>query len=94
MSNGSAISIKHISLGGLALVASSLGGVFLFGEKTGEWVDGRAGAVCEEQVSELTESVGNLRGQVGELWMGLCEARRRSGERVYWWRGSCEEDRR
>jgi len=59
--------------------------VWLVGGSAINWVDERIVDVCSDEVTELKEEIGNLRGQLGQLWMEMCDLT--PGKR--WYRGGC-----
>jgi len=65
------------------------------------FIDDRAEDVCQElieiqveefaeEIDNLGEELGNLRGALGEAFMTMCDQRREAGQKVRWWRGECE----
>jgi len=93
MANGNGVTLKRVSLGGVAVLLTSLGGVWVFGEKVSTYLDERTAEVCQEYderyVEALEEDLGNITGQLGEVWMELCDLKGRIDPRYRWYRGGC-----
>lgn len=88
------VDLRKLSIGSVAAFLVALGGIWTFSDRAVAWLDNRAIEACESQIEGHEEMIGHLSGEVGDLWMALCDARREAGERVRWWRGECIEDRR
>jgi len=81
--------VKKIGIGTIIALIPT---VWLVGGSMVGWMDDRIVDICveydERHVESLEEEVGNMRGQLGELWMEMCDLT----PEKRWYRGSCIED--